>query len=111
MIISAGDGHHFADPDSRYSFRRHRLVFRWIADGTGSDNDALSGHEPRVGSGCSDRSGIGQADCCSLKIRNLKLAAASSSDNVIVRRKQLGKAELVGAFYVWDEQGPSPVFL
>src|SRR4029079_13173165 len=35
MIVSAGYGHHLADPDARESFGRHRLILRWVADRAG----------------------------------------------------------------------------
>ena len=58
VIVSAGEGHHFADAQDGAGLFGRALIFGRIIDGSSRDDGALAGHEPRVGGHSADGAGV-----------------------------------------------------
>src|SRR5262249_16194350 len=66
-------------------------------------------HQARIRGSGAERAGVGQADGCALKVRNLKFIVAGAFDNIIVSVEQLAEVETIRALDIWYQKGSRTV--
>ncbi len=100
---------HFAETEHRAILFAHGREFGGVINYAGRYDGALSRHQPRNGTECTDGAGIRQRNGGALEVRDLQLIRARPRHDVIVRGNELGEVHPISVLDIRHFQGPRAV--